>query len=39
MNTMEYWNNAVLEYWVWRNEISFYMVGAEKKYNQTHTPL
>jgi hypothetical protein len=31
---MGYWNNGMLKYWVWRNEIYFYIDDMAQKLNQ-----
>jgi len=36
---MGYWNNGMLEYWVWRNEIYFYIDDADQKLKLGHHPL
>jgi hypothetical protein len=36
---MGYWNNGMLEYWVWRNEIYFYIVDIDQKLKTGHHPL
>jgi hypothetical protein len=39
MNTAGYWNNGMLDYWVLRNEICFYMDGADQKIKLDHHPF
>jgi len=34
-----YWNNGMLEYWVWRNEIYFNLAGPHRKLKSAHRPL
>jgi hypothetical protein len=34
-----YWNNGMLEYWVWRNEIYFYIKDIDQKLKSEHHPL
>jgi hypothetical protein len=36
---MGYWKNGMLEYWVWWNEIYFYIDGTEQKLISDHHPL
>jgi hypothetical protein len=36
---MGYWNNGILEYWVWRNEIYFYKDVIDQKLKSEHHPL
>jgi hypothetical protein len=36
---MGYWNNGMLEYWVWRNEIYFYLDDYDQKLKSGHHPL
>jgi hypothetical protein len=36
---MGHWNNGMLEYWVWRNEIYFYIDGPDRKVKSGHHPL
>jgi len=36
---MGYWNNGILEYWVWRNESYFYMDDTDQKLKSGHHPL
>jgi len=36
---MVYWKNGVLECWVWRNEIYFYIDGSHQKLKSGHHPL
>jgi len=33
------WNNGMLEYWVWRNEIGFYMDDTNQKMKSDQQPL
>jgi len=39
LNAMGYWNNGKLEYWVWLNEIYFYLDGPHRKLKSGHHPL
>ena len=39
MNAMGYWNNGMLEYWVWRNEIYYYLDGNIQKIKSDYHPL
>jgi len=36
---MGYWNNGMLEYWIWRNEIYFYIDDIDQKLKSEHHPL
>jgi hypothetical protein len=36
---MGYWNNGMLEYWAWRNEIYFNIDDTDKKLKLRHHPL
>jgi hypothetical protein len=36
---MGYWKNGMLEYWVWWNEIYFYIDGTDQKLKSGHHPL
>ena len=36
---MGYWNIGMLEYWVWRIEIYFYMDDTDQKLKSGHHPL
>ena len=36
---MEGWNNGILEYWVWRNAIYFYVDNTDQKLKSDHHPL
>jgi hypothetical protein len=36
---MGYWNNGMLEYWVWRNEIYFYIVELDQRLKLDHHPI
>jgi len=33
------WKDGMLGYWVWRNEIYFYIDGADQKIKSDHVPL
>jgi hypothetical protein len=39
IKSQEYWNNGMLEYWVWRNEICFNLAGPHRKLKSAHHPL
>jgi hypothetical protein len=38
-NQLEDWNNGMLEYGVWRNEIYFYLYSPHQKLKSGHHPL
>jgi len=38
-NAMGCWNNGILEYWVWRNEIYFYVDNTDQNLKSGHHPL
>jgi hypothetical protein len=33
------WSNGVPEYWIWRNQICFYMSGRRRDINVKHHPM
>jgi len=39
LSDVGYWNNGMLEDWVWRNEICFYMDGTDQKIKSDHHPF
>jgi hypothetical protein len=39
MNVMGYWKNGMLEYWIWRDEIYFYMDEFHQKFKSGHHAL
>jgi hypothetical protein len=36
---MGYWNDGILEYWVWRNGIYFYLDGPQQNLKSGQHPL
>ena len=38
-NAMGCWNNGILEYWVWRNDIYFYMEDTDQELKSGYHPF